>query len=236
MATRAHGPVVLPRSVRFRVWAPKLRTVAVRVEGRDHPLAARADGWFEGEVPGAGDGTRYALVLDGGRVRPDPASRRQPDGVHGESAVFDPSRHGWRDGAWRGIALEDLVLYELHVGTFTDEGMLDAAAARLADVVELGATCVELMPVQPFAGDRNWGYDGVALRAVHEGYGGPAALQRFVDRAHALGLAVFLDVVYNHLGPEGNYLPELGPYLTSRHRSLWGDGLDYDGPGSAAMR
>jgi maltooligosyltrehalose trehalohydrolase len=220
----------------LRVWAPKAQRLAVRSGGDDHPLAPAGDGWFEGELAGAGHGTRYALVVDGARVRPDPASRRQPEGVHGPSEVFDASRHAWSDGAWRGIAREALVFYELHVGTFTAEGTLDAAAERLGDLVELGVTCVELMPVQPFAGDRNWGYDGVDPYAVHEGYGGPAALQRFVDRAHAAGLAVCLDVVYNHLGPEGNYLSELAPWLTSRHRSPWGDGLDYDGPDSAATR
>jgi maltooligosyltrehalose trehalohydrolase len=232
----AHGPVVLPAGARFSVWAPSSRHVAIRTLGRDHPLTSRGRGWFEGEVKGVGDGTAYAIVLDGGQVRPDPAAHRQPEGVHGPSALFDPCRHAWTDGGWRGLPLASLVFYEVHVGTFTPEGTLDGAAARLPDLVDLGVTCVELMPLQPFAGDRNWGYDGVYLRAVHEGYGGPAALQRFVDRAHALGVAVCLDVVYNHLGPEGNYLPELGPYLTDRHRSAWGDGLDYDGPRSGPVR
>lgn len=232
----AHGAEVVEGGVRFRVWAPKARRVAVRTAGLDRALVPLGDGWFGAEVPGAGEGTRYSLVLDGGRVLPDPASRRQPDGVHEASQVFDPGRHAWRDAGWKGLAREDLVFYELHVGTFTEEGTLDAAAARLQDLVELGITCVELMPVQPFPGDRNWGYDGVAPYAVHEAYGGPPALQRFVDRAHGLGLAVCLDVVYNHLGPEGNYLAELGPYFTPRHRSPWGDGLDYDGPGSGPVR
>ncbi len=236
MPAREHGPTVVPGGVRFRVWAPKAQRVAVRTGGVDHPLAHARSGWFDGSVPGPGEATRYALVVDGGEARPDPASARQPEGVHGPSEVFDAGRHAWTDRGWRGLPLEELVLYELHVGTFTPEGTLDAAAGRLPDLVELGLTCVELMPLQPFAGERNWGYDGVSLRAVHEAYGGPAALQRFVDRAHALGLAVCLDVVYNHLGPEGNYLPELGPYFTPRHRSLWGDGLDYDGPRSAPVR
>jgi maltooligosyltrehalose trehalohydrolase len=236
MPARAHGPTILADGARFSVWAPKIERLAVRAGGRDHPLAAGADGWHEGTVRGLDPDSEYAFVLDGGRVRPDPASRRQPGGVHGASALFDPGRHAWGAGHWRGLPLEALVFYELHVGTFTAEGTLDAAAARLGDLVELGVTCVELMPLQPFAGDRNWGYDGVAPYAVHEGYGGPAALQRFVDRAHALGLAVCLDVVYNHLGPEGSYLHELGPYLTSRHRSLWGDGLDFDGPESRPIR
>jgi maltooligosyltrehalose trehalohydrolase len=228
--------MVVAGGARFSVWAPSSHHVAVRAAGRDHPLSPKGRGWFEGEIKGVGEGATYALVLDGGRVRPDPASLRQPEGVHGPSALFDPHRHAWADAGWRGLPLASLVFYELHVGTFTAEGTLDAAAARLPDLVELGVTCVELMPVQPFAGDRNWGYDGVALRAVHERYGGPAALQRFVERAHALGLAVCLDVVYNHLGPEGNYLPELGPYLTARHHSAWGDGLDYDGPRSGPVR
>jgi maltooligosyltrehalose trehalohydrolase len=236
MPEHTHGPILLADGARFSVWAPKIRRLAVRAGGRDHPLAAEAGGWFEGTVHGVGEGAEYALVLDGGPARADPATRRQPHGVHGPSALFDPRALEWGDAHWRGLPLEALVLYELHVGTFTEEGTLDAAAARLPDLVDLGVTCVELMPVQPFAGDRNWGYDGVALHAVHEGYGGPAALQRFVDRAHALGLAVCLDVVYNHLGPEGNYLPEFGPYLTSRHRSLWGDGLDFDGPDARPVR
>jgi maltooligosyltrehalose trehalohydrolase len=232
----AHGPTANAAGARFRVWAPKLQHLAVRTGGRDHALRAMGGGWWEADVPGVRDGTRYAFVLDGDRVRPDPASRRQPEGVHGASALFDPGQYAWRDVAWKGLPLEALVFYELHVGTFTEEGTLDAAAKRLPDLVELGVTCVEVMPVQPFAGDRNWGYDGVALYAVHEAYGGPPALQRFVDRAHELGLAVCLDVVYNHLGPEGNYLPEFAPYFTSRHRSLWGDGLDYDGPDSGPVR
>jgi maltooligosyltrehalose trehalohydrolase len=236
MPAPAHGPEFRPGGARFRVWAPRARRIDVRLGGEDHPLARGGDGWFDGEVAGARHGRRYALVVDGETVRPDPASRRQPEGVHGPSALFDARAHPWADGGWRGLPLEALVFYELHVGTFTPEGTLDAAAARLPDLVELGVTCVELMPVQPFAGERNWGYDGVSLYAVHEPYGGPAALQRFVDRAHALGLAVCLDVVYNHLGPEGNYLAELGPYLTARHRSLWGDGLDFDGPQSGPVR
>ena len=210
--------------------------MAVRSGGRDHALAPAGAGWFEGAVPGAGDGTRYAMVLDGGRVRPDPASRRQPEGVHEASQLFDPRRHVWGDAAWKGLPREQLVFYELHVGTFTEEGTLEAAAARLPDLVELGVTCVELMPLQPFPGERNWGYDGVAPYAVHERYGGPPALQRFVDRAHGLGLAVCLDVVYNHLGPEGNYLPDLAPWFTERHRSPWGDGLDFDGPDARCTR
>jgi maltooligosyltrehalose trehalohydrolase len=236
MTRRSHGPRPTPGGVRFEVWAPRADRLAVRVGGRDHETSPEGDGWRAVEVPGAGHDARYALVFPDGSVRPDPASRRQPDGVHGSSAVFDPAGHPWTDADWRGLPLEALAFYELHVGTFTGVGTLDAAAERLTDLVDLGVTCVEPMPLQPFAGERNWGYDGVALYAVHEAYGGPAALQRFVDRAHALGLAVALDVVYNHLGPEGNYLSALGPYFTDRHRSPWGDGLDYDGDAAEAVR
>ncbi len=235
MAPHRHGPRLLEDGVRFSLWAPRLERVAVRVRGRDRELARSGDGWWSADVLGAGEGDRYLFVLPDGRVLPDPASRRQPDGVHGASRVWDGRRHAWRNRA-RGQRLEELVFYELHVGTFTPEGTLDAAAARLPDLAELGVTCVELMPIQPFPGGRNWGYDGVALHAVHEGYGGPDALQRFVDAAHDLGLSVCLDVVYNHLGPEGNYLSAFGPYFTSRHRTPWGDGVNYDGEGSAQVR
>ncbi len=230
-----HGTEVMDGGVWFRVWAPGLDRLSLRVEGVDHPMRKGKDGGFEVLVPGAGHGTRYQLALPDGSLRPDPASRRQPDGVHGPSQVFDPRLHAWRTSA-PGVPQEDLVFYELHVGTFTAEGTLDAAAERLPDLADLGVTCVELMPVQPFPGTRNWGYDGVQPWAVHETYGGPAALQRFVDRAHALGLAVCLDVVHNHLGPEGNYTAAFGPYLTNRHRSPWGDGLDFDGPGAGPVR
>jgi maltooligosyltrehalose trehalohydrolase len=235
MTRHVHGPEALEGAVRFSVWAPSLGALAVRVAGRDHALDRGDGGWWTAVVEGARTGDGYAFVLPDGRVLPDPASRRQPEGVHGPSAVWDARRHAWRH-AFAGLPLEELAFYELHVGTFTPEGTLDAAAVRLPDLVDLGVTCVELMPVQPFPGRRNWGYDGVALHAVHEGYGGPDALQRFVDRAHGLGLAVCLDVVYNHLGPEGNYLPAFGPYFTQRHKTPWGDGIDYDGEGSGAVR
>jgi maltooligosyltrehalose trehalohydrolase len=230
-----HGPEVTQGGVRFHVWGPKLDALAVRVEGVDHPMARGAEGAFTAQVAGAGHGTRYALVLPDGSVRPDPASRWQPEGVHGPSRVFDPGRHAWR-AAPPALPLEALVFYELHVGAFTAEGTLDAAAARLPDLLDLGVSCVELMPVQPFPGARNWGYDGVQPWAVHEAYGGPPALQRFVDRAHELGLAVCLDVVYNHLGPEGNTTALFGPYFTPRHKSPWGDGLDFDGPTAGPVR
>ncbi|HET9156379.1 MAG TPA: alpha-amylase family glycosyl hydrolase, partial [Myxococcaceae bacterium] len=222
--------------LRLAVWAPRAERLQLGLGGRVQPLTRAPDGWWTAELPQLPAGTPYALVFPDGRVRPDPAARAQLGDVHGPSALFDPGEFPWTDGAWSGIPLEALVFYELHVGTFTEEGTLDAAAARLSELVNLGVTCVELMPLQPFGGLRNWGYDGVLLHAVHGGYGGPAALQRFVDRAHALGLGVCLDVVYNHLGPEGNYLGEFGPYTTSRHRSPWGDGMNYDGPDSGPVR
>jgi maltooligosyltrehalose trehalohydrolase len=232
--THDHGPRVTAAGVRFDVWAPEVERLAVRALGRDHPMD-RSEGWFTAEVRGCAPGTRYRFVLPDGRALPDPGSRRQPDGVHGDSQVHDPAAFRWRS-RFAGLPLEDLAFYELHVGTFTSEGTLDAAADRLDGLAELGVTCVELMPVQPFPGERNWGYDGVFPRAVHERYGGPDALLRFVDRAHSHGLAVCLDVVYNHLGPEGNYLPAFGPWFTSRHRTPWGDGLDYDGRGGGPVR
>ena len=208
----------------------------MRAGDRAVALTPAPGGWWTTDLPALPAGTPYALVFPDGRVRPDPAAQAQAGDVHGPSAVFDPGAFAWTDRGWTGVPLEALVLYEVHVGTFTETGTLDAAAARLPELVDLGITCVELMPVQPFAGTRNWGYDGVLLHAVHGGYGGPAALQRFVDRAHALGLGVCLDVVYNHLGPEGNYLGEFGPYTTPRHRSPWGDGMNYDGPDSGPVR
>ncbi|WP_176064336.1 malto-oligosyltrehalose trehalohydrolase [Anaeromyxobacter diazotrophicus] len=235
MTLPVHGPQLLDRGVRFSVWAPAQERLAVRVAGEERPLAREDGGWWSGVVREAKLGDRYQLVLPDGRALPDPASRRQPDGVHGPSQVWDARRYAWRH-AFPGLPLEELAFYELHVGTFTPEGTLDAAAARLRDLVDLGVTCVELLPVQPFPGNRNWGYDGVSLHAVHEGYGGPEALQRFVDQAHALGLAVCLDVVYNHLGPEGNYLSVWAPYFTDRHKSPWGDGVNYDGPDAGPVR
>jgi len=233
---QTHGWTRSARGHRLAVWAPRAEALALRLGELELPLRPEADGWWVVEVDRLEPGTPYALVFPDGRIRPDPAARAQVSDVHGPSEVFHPDSFRWSDEAWPGVPAAALVFYELHVGTFTEEGTLDAAAQRLPDLVELGVTCVELMPVQPFAGTRNWGYDGVLLHAVHRAYGGPAALQRFVDRAHALGLGVCLDVVYNHLGPEGNYLGEFGPYTTPRHRSPWGDGMNYDGPDSAPVR
>lgn len=227
---------------RFRVWAASARRVEV-VLYRDgepvaaHALAAAGDGYFAGRVAGVGPGARYMYRLDGGDPRPDPASRFQPDGVHAPSQVVDPAAFGWTDQGWRSVALEDLVIYELHVGAATPRGDFDALIERLDDIRALGATVIELMPVADFPGERNWGYDGVCLFAPARAYGGPDALRRLVDAAHARGLGVLLDAVYNHLGPDGNYLRQFSvAYFTDRHITPWGAALNFDGPDSRPVR
>lgn len=212
------------------VWAPRADAVVLRVAGTDadRPMVRGDDGWWHADAE-LRDGDRYGFVIDGAdRARPDPRSRRQPLGVHELSAVFDPSAHEWADARWTGRQLAGGVVYELHVGTFTPEGTLDAAADRLPHLVELGVDFVELLPVNAFNGTHNWGYDGVLWYAVHEEYGGPAAYQRFVDACHVAGLGVIQDVVYNHLGPSGNYLPEFGPYLRDAEANTWGSSIDLD--------
>jgi maltooligosyltrehalose trehalohydrolase len=236
------GATIMPASTTFSVWAPEASSVVVRVaSGRsvgDYALARVSDerGVWEAHVSGVGAGDRYGFCLDGCDPLPDPMSRSQPEGVHGLSEVVDPDHFAWRDGAWTGLSLADFVIYELHVGTFAEEGTFDAAAARLPELVALGVTAIELMPVASFPGRRNWGYDGVDLYAPHASYGGPEGLRRLVDAAHAYGVAVVLDVVYNHVGPEGNYLDRFGPYFTDVYRTPWGRALNYDGPGSDAVR
>ncbi len=226
--------------IRFRVWAPRCRRVELRLVGPGPeavvPLEPEADGVFAVTVPGIMAGARYSYRLDGRADRPDPVSHSQPEGVHGPSEVVDPAAFRWADGAWRGVPRGDLRLYELHVGTFTEAGTFDAVIPHLEELRDLGVTAVELMPVAEFPGARNWGYDGVHLFAPQSTYGGPAGLHRLVDAAHRVGLAVFLDVVYNHLGPEGNYLREYGPYFSDRHRTPWGEAVNYDGEGSEAVR
>ncbi|MFH0174161.1 malto-oligosyltrehalose trehalohydrolase [Streptomyces cacaoi] len=222
--------------MQFEVWAPQAERVTLQCDGVTRALErdpGRA-GWWTGEAEAA-DGTRYGFEVDDGPVRPDPRSRRQPDGPDGLSAVVDQARYAWRT-QWPGRPLPGAVLYELHVGTYTPEGTLDAAAERLGHLAELGITHVELMPLCAFPGRHGWGYDGVSPWAVHEPYGGPEALKRFVDRAHALGLGVVLDVVHNHLGPSGNYLPVFGPYFTETHHTPWGAAINLDAPGSDEVR
>jgi maltooligosyltrehalose trehalohydrolase len=220
-----------------RLWAPLPDHVdlVLPASGDRVPMRAGADGWWSVDRALA-HGTDYAFSLDGGPARPDPRAAWLPDGVHGASRVFDADRFAWTDAGWSGVDVRGAVTYELHVGTFTPEGTLDAAAARLEHLVALGVDVVELMPVAAFNGRHGWGYDGVAPYAVHEAYGGPAALQAFVDAAHGLGLAVCLDVVHNHLGPSGNYLHELGPYFTDAHHTPWGAAINLDGPGAEQVR
>jgi maltooligosyltrehalose trehalohydrolase len=231
------GAAVQEGMATFRVWAPRCRAVDVVIEGRKpEALTAREDGLFERSLANIGAGTRYQYRLDGERYRPDPVSRYQPEGVHGPSVVVDPSRFPWSDQGFRGHALADLVFYELHVGTFTAPGTFEAIIPHLPQLVELGVTAVEIMPVAEFPGSRNWGYDGTHLYAPQSTYGGPRGLRRLVDAAHAHRLSVFLDVVYNHLGPEGNYLGEYGPYFTDRYKTPWGSAINFDGPDAEGVR
>jgi maltooligosyltrehalose trehalohydrolase len=220
----------------FRVWAPKPERVEVEVGGRRVPMA-RVDeaGWCEAEVADAGPGADYRFVLDGQPV-PDPRSPWQPEGVHGPSRLVDHDAFAWTDQGWVGRDLRFAVTYELHVGTFTPEGTFDAVIPRLDHLVDLGVDVVELLPVAEFPGTRGWGYDGVDLYAPHHAYGGPDGLKRLVDACHGKGLAVVIDVVYNHLGPAGNYLGRFGPYFTDRYRTPWGDALNFDGPDSDPVR
>ncbi|HVX38885.1 MAG TPA: malto-oligosyltrehalose trehalohydrolase [Gemmatimonadaceae bacterium] len=227
-------------AVRFSVWAPRARTVHVRLcDGPargDHPLAAADDrGGREVVVPNAGADADYMILIDG-RPLPDPASRWQPNGVHAESRIVDPRRFRWTDSGWRGLRMDELAIYELHVGTFTPDGTFAAIVPRLADLKALGVTAIEIMPIAQFPGDRNWGYDGVGLYAVQNSYGGPYEFQKLVDAAHAVGLGVILDVVYNHVGPEGNYLDAFGPYFTDKYRTPWGRALNYDDAHSDEVR
>ena len=220
----------------FSVWAPAADRVDVEAAGRLHPMSAGdRPGWWTADVAGAPDGTDYAFRLDGGELLADPRSLRQPAGPAGPSRTYDHSAFAWTDGHWRGASLSGGAIYELHVGTFTPDGTLDAAIERLGHLTDLGATVVELMPLAAFPGQHGWGYDGIGLWAVHEPYGGPDALKRFVDACHARGLAVYLDVVYNHVGP-GNRLASFGPYFTGAHMTPWGPAVNLDQPGSDEVR
>jgi maltooligosyltrehalose trehalohydrolase len=222
----------------FRVWAPYAASVEVVLPPSEArvPCAGEPGGWWSARVEHAGHGTDYWYSIDTGKPLPDPRSPWQPAGVHAPGRVFDPSRYVWASDDWPGADVRGGVLYELHVGTFTAEGTLDAAIARLDHLVELGVDVVQLMPLAAFEGVRGWGYDGVALYAVHQPYGGPEALQRFVDACHARDLAVSLDVVYNHLGPSGNYTESFGPYFTDRHHTPWGAAVNLDDTGGAEVR
>lgn len=224
---------------RFAVWAPRAQRVEVHILGpqeRLAPLSPGERGYHSGVLENVEPGTPYLYRLDGAIERPDPASRFQPRGVHGPSAVVHPRAFAWSDAGWRGIPLEKCIFYELHIGAYTPEATFEAVIPHLDELGDLGVTAIELMPVAQFPGDRNWGYDGVRPYAVQNSYGGPEGLQRLVDACHRRGLAVALDVVYNHIGPEGNHLADFGPYFSDRYRTPWGPALNFDGPGSDEVR
>lgn len=233
--------------VLWRVWAPFAKEVSLVTfacdaeepnerERREIPMTPEPFGFYSHEISDAKEGLPYYYRLDGTADYPDPASRWQPWGVHRPSAVFFPNAYRWNDAQWRGVAREDLVIYELHVGTFTPEGTFEAIIPRLAELKEFGVTAIEIMPISQFPGSRNWGYDGVHPFAAQNTYGGPKGLQKLVDAAHRSGIGVFLDVVYNHFGPEGCYVGNFGPYFTSRHHTPWGNAINYDGPDSDPVR
>ena len=227
----------LPVGPRVPVWAPDAHTVELHLPGEERlvDMVPAPGGWWTAPFD-LEPGTDYAYRVDGSPNRPDPRSALQPDGVHGHSRTVDPATWQWTDQDWEGKDLRGSVIYELHVGTFTPEGTLDAAISRLDHLAELGVDIIELMPLAAFPGKAGWGYDGVALWAVHETYGGPEALARFVDAAHSTGIGVCLDVVYNHLRPSGNYLSVFGPYFTQAHHTPWGEAVNYDHDGSQQVR
>jgi maltooligosyltrehalose trehalohydrolase len=231
------GATVLHEGVRFRVWAPKCRSVDVVFEGEHQSLRPEENGYFSGISPRAQAGDLYRYRLDGKKDYPDPASRFLPEGPHGRSQIVDPSRFDWHDAAWPGVRLPGQVIYELHVGTFTPEGTFDAAARELAELRRFGVTLIEVMPVAECPGEWNWGYDGVGLYAPSHNYGDADAFKRFIDVAHQLRIGVILDVVYNHVGPDGNYFSEFSDhYFTDRYVTDWGAPINFDGEESAEVR
>lgn len=235
------GAQIATEGVRFRLWAPGCKQAALCLEGEKHEptlaMLAQGDGWFELTVPHVGPGTRYRFEVNDGLRVPDPASRYNPDDIHGASMVLDPTAFEWQDAAWRGRPWEEAVVYELHVGTFSPEGTFAGVMQRLDYLVELGITAIELMPVADFPGARNWGYDGVLPFAPDSSYGQPEDLKALIQAAHAKGLMVLLDVVYNHFGPEGNYLYVYArKFFTERHHTPWGAAINFDGPGSQEVR
>lgn len=226
--------------VRFMVWAPNVKNLSVKIFRKNNisiiPFKKDPSGYFEGVAENTFAGENYFYLLDNNAQYPDPASRFQPEGVHEPSQIIDPNGFQWDDDNWKGMEIKDFIIYELHVGTFTKEGTFDAIIPQLDYLKELGITAVELMPVAQFPGSRNWGYDGVYPFAVQNSYGGPHGLKALVNACHEKGLAVILDVVYNHLGPEGNYLSSFGPYFTDRYKTPWGDAVNFDGPYSDEVR
>jgi maltooligosyltrehalose trehalohydrolase len=232
---------VAEETFEFTVWAPRVESMTLEIldpahAGKGFAMAPLERGYFRSVVEGIGNGVRYQFLLDGRTARPDPASHFQSEDVHSPSTLVDHDLFPWTDTCFRPVPLSRYIVYELHVGTFTPEGTFDGVLSRLDHLVDLGVTVLELMPVAQFPGDRNWGYDGVYPFAVQAGYGGPEGLKRLVDACHGRGLSVILDVVYNHLGPEGNYLRDFGPYFTDHYRTPWGEAVNFDGPDSDEVR
>ena len=227
------------RTSTFTVWAPFRKNVELKIvepESRIVPMEQDEKGYWHTEVHGLSAETRYVYRLDGERERPDPASHFQPSGVHEPSQVVNHSLFNWTDKTWRLFPLEEMIIYELHVGTFTPQGTFGAILPRLQEFNDLGINTIELMPVAQFPGTRNWGYDGVSLYAVQDSYGGPDGLKKLVNACHEQGIAVILDVVYNHLGPEGNYLRDYGPYFTDKYKTPWGMAINFDDAYSNEVR
>lgn len=231
------GPLVLEDAILFRLWAPLQQSVVLKLEtGKQYDMEPKGDGWFHHTLPGVGAGTLYRFQLADGQVIPDPASRFQPEDVHGPSEVVDVTNYVWKTESWSGRPWEEMVIYELHPGTFTQEGSFLAAIEKLDHLRQLGITAIQLMPTADFPGSYGWGYDGVMPYAPESSYGRPEDLLKFVDEAHARGICVFMDVVYNHFGPDGNYMPAVAPLFTEHHSSPWGMGINYDDEGSDQIR
>lgn len=232
------GAEVRNGSTRFKIWAPKCEVIKLKLKGRRSliDLDPIGDGWHRVDVEGVGAGTLYKYVLPDGTAIPDPTSRHQPEGIHGFSEVIDPQAFAWTDRDWEGRPWEEAIIYELHSGTFTEEGTFAAAASKLDHLVDLGVTAIQIMPIAEFYGKFNWGYDGAMWFAPSANYGRPDDLKAFIDAAHNRSMMVFLDVVYNHFGPHGNYLPAIAPIFTKRHKSPWGEAINFDGTGAEVVR
>ncbi|KQV44065.1 MULTISPECIES: malto-oligosyltrehalose trehalohydrolase [unclassified Rhizobium] len=237
MLTYSFGPAIQGGDILFRLWAPLQSKVSLRIEGQDdEPMQRQAGGWYTTFHPRNNEPLHYRFVLEDGLVVPDPAARFQPAGPHGPSEFVDLESYIWKATNWKGRPWEESVIYELHIGTFTPEGTYNAAISKLDHLTRLGVTVLQLMPLNDFSGDRGWGYDGVLPYAPFHAYGRPEELQRLVDEAHQRGLSVFIDVVYNHLGPDGNFLPRYAPVFSDKHSSAWGQGINLDGDGARSVR
>jgi 1,4-alpha-glucan branching enzyme/maltooligosyltrehalose trehalohydrolase len=231
------APIVRQGATVFRLWAPLQDKVLLRIHGAEPvELNRTSDGWHSREVAGIGPGALYQFVLPDGLAVPDPASKFQPQDVHGPSEVVDLGAYSWKSKDWKGRPWEEMVIYELHIGSFTQEGTFKSAAERLDYLQQLGITAIQIMPLSDFPGRYNWGYDGVMPYAPDSSYGRPEDLMALVDAAHERGISVFLDVVYNHFGPDGNYMPNYAPLFTDKHKSNWGQGINYDAEGSKWIR